>query len=392
MTQQPASLTFICPRYLTHHAGGAETYCRTLAQKCTQAGYKVELLASCATNPATWENEISEQKFEIDNFTVRLFQANERKNLPRFHELERKIAEGETLSEEEESVWLENNLNSDSMMEYIQNSKSDYFIFMPYLFGIIIRGAQIHPERSVLIPCLHPENFAHLTCIRNLFINTPRILFNSPPEMELAQKLYTLPDEKCFFVSVGVESQFSPDAIRFKKKYRIHKPYITYAGRREGGKNFPLLLEMVRLYQKIYPHTLDFVTFGSGTVDILSSDKGQIYDLGFLSEEDKFDCYSGALFNCQPSKNESFSIILMESWLCEVPVLVCKHGEVTSYWTQLAKGGFIFNDYYEFEQILVYSLSHPQLLKKMGENGRFFVENNFAWKTILKRFMEALPI
>ncbi|MBN2143413.1 MAG: glycosyltransferase family 4 protein [Candidatus Aureabacteria bacterium] len=385
-------LTFICPRYLTVQAGGAETYCRMLAEKCAQSGYAVELLASCATDPQTWKNEGKERAFEKRDVSVRLFQANTRKNPSRFHELEVRIAEGDTLSQEEEAVWLENSLNSDSMMEYIQNSQSDYFIFMPYLFGIIINGVKIHPEKSVLIPCLHPENFSRLDCIRNLFKQVPKILFNSPPEMELAQELYNLPDEKCFFVSVGFDGALAHDPDRFRKKYGLKRPFITYAGRREGGKNFPLLLEMVRLYQKMYPHTLDFVTFGSGHVEMLSQDQGRIHDLGFLSEEDKFDCYSGALFNCQPSRNESFSIIIMESWLCEVPVLVSQHGAVTSYWTRLSKGGFIFNDYFEFEQILVYGLSHPDRLKEMGKNGKIFVENNFTWKIILGRFREALGI
>ena len=47
-----------------------------------------------------------------------------------------------------------------------------------------------------------------------------------------------------------------------------------------------------------------------------------LIDLGFVPIQDKYDAYAAAELLCQPSKHESFSYVIMESWLCERPVLV----------------------------------------------------------------------
>ena len=385
-------LTFICPRYLTNHAGGAETHCRLVAEKMVSRGHSVELLATCAVNPFTWANEVPARSFESGGITVRLFPANPRKELDTFRRLEQKIAAADPLSPEEEKIWMDNSLNSDALYEYIRKTEvqTDHFIFMPYLFGLTLNGARICPEKTALIPCLHSENFTKLECIRELFQSASKLLFNAPPEWELAKSLYNVPDSKSFLVSLGFELSHSPDPERFRKKYGLTRPFLTFGGRRESGKNFDLLLEMTRLFQKAYPGKIQFVTFGSGQVNLEAADSGNVLDLGFISEEDKMDAYAAALLNCQPSRNESLSIVVMEAWLCGAPVLVNRRCNVTSYWVDLCQGGFAFSDYFDFEQTLVYALSHPAELQEMGENGRHFVRNNFNWDTILDRLENAL--
>ena len=385
-------LVFVCPRYLTSRAGGAEVLSRTLAEKTAEKGHEVEFWATTALDHATWENAQSEQSFKKNGLTIRLFRVNDRGDLTRYHEIDRKIAEGSRLTPEEEKTWVDQSVNSDSLNNAIVSGKDryDYFIFIPYLFGLTIKGIELCPEKSILIPCLHEEPFAHLQCIRRIFTLARKILFNAPPEMELARKLYSVPREKCFLVSMGFDFDQKPDPEGFKQKYEISLPYITYAGRREEGKNFHLLLEMVRLFQRIYPGKIQFVTLGTPPVGLLSSDKNRILDLGFVSEEDKINCFAGALLNCQPSLNESFSIIMMESWICGVPVMVHRNCSVTSRWVELSGGGYLFADYFEFEQGLIHALSNPAIRNEMGLNGQYFVENNFRWNQILDKFLKAM--
>lgn len=385
-------LVFVCPRYLTSKAGGAEVLSRTLAEKTAEKGHEVEFWATTALDHATWENALPEQTFKKNGLTIRLFRVNDRGNLSRYHEIDRKISEGTRLTPEEEKIWVDQSVNSDSLNQAVLNEQKrfDYFIFIPYLFGLTIKGIELCPEKSILIPCLHEENFAYLDCIKRIFVKAKKILFNAPPEMDLAQKLYGIPSEKCFLVSMGFDFDKKPDPEGFKQKYEISLPYITYAGRREEGKNFHLLLEMVRLFQRIYPNKLQFITMGTPKVDLLSSDKGKILDLGFVTEEDKINCFAGALLNCQPSLNESFSIIIMESWICKVPVMVHRNCKVTSHWVERAKAGYRFSDYFEFEQNIIHALEHPGVKNEMGLNGQYFVENNFKWGQILDKFLKAM--
>ena len=61
-------------------------------------------------------------------------------------------------------------------------------------------------------------------------------------------------------------------------------------------------------------------------------------DLGFVDIQDKYDITAAATLLCQPSKNESFSIVIMESSLCGRPVLVHEACEVTKHfrWIPMA--------------------------------------------------------
>jgi len=385
-------IIFVCPRYLSNHAGGAETLARMLAIRSKQNGFEVELLATTAINHYTWENELPEKSFEENGIIIRLFKVNDNRDLEVFNQLQNRISNFDSLTEEEEELWVKNSVNSDNMYQYLESqvNNTDYFLFIPYLFGLSIQGSRIAPEKTILIPCLHDESFAYLKCIKNMFQNALKILFNAPPEIELAKRLYDVDKNKCFFVSMGFDLEYKRQKPSFKERYNIKTPYITFAGRREEGKNFHLLLEMVRVFLKHYPGKISFVTMGSPEVCLTKQDSSHIFDLGFLSEEDKLDCFNGALLNAQPSLNESFSIVLMESWLCGSPVLVHKACDVTSFWVEKSKGGFYFSNYYDFEEILLYALNHSDVLKEMASNGKYFVNKNFNWQVVMQRFIKAL--
>ncbi len=79
-------ITFICPRYLTNHAGGAETLTRKLAIKSQENGYQVELLSTCAVNHYSWENELEEKTFRENGITIRLFKIDTDRDTSRFGE------------------------------------------------------------------------------------------------------------------------------------------------------------------------------------------------------------------------------------------------------------------------------------------------------------------
>lgn len=387
------SVAFVTPRYLQNHAGGAENLCRLTAEKCASLGHYVEILTTCAVNTHTWENVEPSGCCLINGVIIRRFRADERPDVDRFHEIERKMSLHETLSDDEEAIWLRNGLNSAELYRYLKENQSQYdaVVFLPYLFPLSIIGSRFCPEKFFLTPCLHDEPFARLKCVKEMFQRAKGILFNAPPEYELARNLYDLNDDNCHLVSLG----FSPPAHainprNFRKKFHITKPYITFAGRREEGKNFFLLLSMFRAINKTYPNKFQFVTFGSGDCQLQMTDQGHVFDLGFLSEEDKFNALSGALFNCQPSLNESLSISVMESWIVKRPMLVHQNCAVTSFWINQSGGGLTFANFFEFEQALIYGLTHPDEMQVMGENGHFFLTENFKWSDILDRFVSAI--
>jgi glycosyltransferase involved in cell wall biosynthesis len=111
-------------------------------------------------------------------------------------------------------------------------------------------------------------------------------------------------------------------------KYGI-EPFLLYVGRKEAGKNVPLLIDYFAQYKRQYGGELCLVLVGKGAVEIPPDRRHNILDLGFLSEQDKLDAYAAALALCQPSCNESFSIVMMEAWVAGTPTLVHANCAVT---------------------------------------------------------------
>jgi glycosyltransferase involved in cell wall biosynthesis len=215
-------------------------------------------------------------------------------------------------------------------------------------------------------------------------------MFNTFPEIELAKKLYQIPEGKITLVSLGFKTGRSYEPEHFRKKYALSSPFVIFAGRREGGKNIPLLIEYFRTYKQYNKNDLKLVLMGTGEIQVPPESKKDILDFGYMKEKDKLDGFSAALFFCQPSINESLSIVIMESWLSGRPVLV--HGDcaVTRDHCLRSKGGLFFQNYFEFEECLNFFLKEKELSTLMGKNGKTYVEKNFSWEAVLDRFEEAL--
>ena len=132
---------------------------------------------------------------------------------------------------------------------------------------------------------------------------------------------------------------------------------------------------------------LKLVLIGGGYMTVPESAKEFVLDLGFVDTQDKYNAMAAAELLCQPSKNESFSIVIMESWLCGRPVLVHGKCPVTSDFVRRAQGGLYFNDYYEFEGCLEWMLRNPDKTALLGQNGNGFVRENFDWNIITRKYV-----
>lgn len=129
---------------------------------------------------------------------------------------------------------------------------------------------------------------------------------------------------------------------------------------------------------------------GGGKIEVPQAVKEEVYDLGFVPVQDKYDAYGAAVMLCQPSVNESFSIVVMESWLCRRPVLVNADCAVTKNFVVEADGGLFFEDYFEFEGAVNYIASHAETADAMGRHGQAYVRSHFSWDVIVHKYRSFL--
>ncbi len=385
-------IAFIVPRFEPQLAGGAEVHCKQLAERLV-GHYQVEILSTCARDHFSWKNYYEPGNQLVNGVTVRRFLVDANRVTPRFLRIQRKIDHRFPLSAKEEHRWFEDGIRSQALERYIikQKNRYDWFIPMPYLFGTAYWGIQACPEKCLLIPCLHDEPFAYLKIFKEMFNQVQGVMFSTYPEIEFARNLYELPEEKISRVSLGFEAEEKYDPRGFRENFGIQDPFILFAGRREGGKNIDLLLKYFRIYKaNNNKNKLKLVLLGSGPVNLSNEDKDNIFDLGYVSREHKAGAYAAAMAFCQPSVNESLSIVMMESWLAGRPVLVNSGCAVTADHCRRSNGGLYFGSYPEFQECIDYLLAQPEVAGAMGENGRSYVEREYSWPVVVERFKNSL--
>jgi glycosyltransferase involved in cell wall biosynthesis len=300
---------------------------------------------------------------------------------------------GERLSEDEEHDFFANMVHSPELMAHIAaHPELGPFFFIPYLFTTAVWGPLIHPRRSVLIPCLHDEGYARMQSVRRAFESARAIAFHVPAERDLGASLYDLSRGEPLVLGEGIDTDWSADGERFRAKYGVQGPFILYAGRKDAGKNTPLLVQYFLRYvdERAGAGGLKLLLIGNLPAPVPAGREDVAVDLGFVSRQDKYDAYAAAQVFVQPSLMESFSIVIMEAWLAGTPVMVHTGCAVTREHVERSGGGLHFHDYPHFAESLDLILSRPALAKQMAEAGRAYVLDNFAWPQVTARFVSLI--
>ena len=387
---------FVIPWYGDKIPGGAEADLRGLCKQMVKRGVELEILTTCVKEfSADWGTDYYKPgSYEEGGLKIQRFSVRER-NKAAFDFVNYKLLHGQKrLSGEDEKIYINEMINSPDLYEYIREHKDEYsvFAFIPYMFGTTYFGMQECAKKAVIIPCFHDESYAYLRCFRRVYPKAAGMAFHAKPERRLAERLYDLRNVLLLDAGSGMDVDLTFDKERFCKKYKIEEPFILYAGRKDAGKNIDTLINYFREYKKRHDSGrfsgLKLVLLGGGSVTIPSGMGKEILDLGYVPVQDKYDACGAAAFLCQPSRNESFSLVIMKSWLCERPVLVSEDCAVTKNFVQESNGGLYFKNYFDFEKTTDYLLEHEDIAKQMGKNGGDYVKENFAWDIVVDKYLK----
>jgi glycosyltransferase involved in cell wall biosynthesis len=388
----PDTIAFVAPWFGPAIPGGAEAECRSTARALQAQGLPVEILTTCALDHASeWRDHHSPGVTEEAGLTVRRFPVSAREP-SRYGALQHKMDLGGPLSFFEEEDFVRESINSADLYAYLAAERSRYwYFFIPYCFGTTWSGALAAPDRSLVIPCLHDEPFAHLRWTRRLLRSPRGVCYHVPAEQALGQQLAGTGPAASFLVGEGVDALPPGDAGRFRARHRLDAPFLLYAGRKAREKNVHLLLEYFARYRTAHlERPLQLVMIGAGSLPVPERVAGDVLDLGFVPTQDKADAYAAALALCQPSRLESFSIVMMEAWLAGTPALVHGRCAVTREHCLASGGGLFFDDYLEFAGALDLLLDRPELRGHLGRQGRAYVEARYTWDRVTRNYLDVL--
>lgn len=376
---------FVTAWYGDNISGGAENMLRNLTAELNKKNIPLEILTTCVKEfNSDWNFNYYNEGIYLNknNIPVRRFSVRKR-DTRAFDGVNFKFMNDIPVSYDEEKIFLREMINSNGLYRYMRENSGDYslFVFIPYMFGTTYWGARLFPEKSIIIPCLHDESYAYMKHFKKDFPKVAGMIFNSAPEKILAEKIYNLNKTKTLVSGIGMNVNIKSSPEDFRGKYRINQPFIIYSGRKDSGKNIDTLINYFIKYNK---NNLKLILTGGGR----KISGKNIVDLGYVSEQDKLNAMSAGEFLCQPSFNESFSLVIMENWLCKRPVLVHGKCDVTRNFVSEANGGLYFENYPEFKACTDYLLNNREISGIMGINGCEYVKNNFDKEIVTAKYID----
>lgn len=362
---------------------------RELATRGVPENWVSEVATTCARNHYTWINELPAGESRENGLLVRRFPVGPR-DQSRYDELHVPVVNG-TAGYAEELEWLANSVWSPELQNFLasEGDRYDLLVFSPYFFGTTVWGAQVAPERSVLVPCLHDEPYARLATVRRVIESVRGCFFNSPAEEDLARELCDV--RAGAVVGMGFDAPTHPPRALFAESRGLDS-YVLYAGRIEEGKRVHVIVDYALRYAAEREHAPRLVLIGSGTYTPPEEAADVVLEAGFLGADERRAAYAEALALVNPSHMESLSIVLMEAWLEGTPALVAAGSAVLREHCERSGGGFAFNAYEEYRDALDQLRREPEVRQQMGEAGHRYVLNEYGWPAVRERFRNAVEL
>jgi glycosyltransferase involved in cell wall biosynthesis len=382
-------VAFVVQRYGLEINGGAELHCRWVAEHMARH-WDVEILTTQAVDYITWKNAYPEGDDIINGIPVKRFPVKRPRDPRRFGEIQDFILNREH-KEKEELKWLdEEGPFSPDLIEYIRSHEGnyDYFIFFSYRYYHSYWGIHTVPGKSILVPTAEHDDIIYLRLFRDLFRKPRAIIYNSVEERELIQKIsgnHFIPGE---VVGVGTLVPPQVHSEAFRRRYHLPGDYLLYLGRIDKNKGCPQLFDYYLQYKKETGAAIPLVLVGRNVMKI--PPHPDIVYLGFLSEEEKFAALNGAAVLMMPSPYESLSMVTLEAWALEKPVLANGGCEVLRGQCRRSQAGLFYDDYNDFKGALQLMLHDKRLCRRLGSNGKTYFQTHYTWDVIENKYLSII--
>jgi glycosyltransferase involved in cell wall biosynthesis len=395
------SVAIVTPWYGPDSTGGAESLARELSRRLAGAGLRVSVLTTCARSFLDpWDvDAFAPGSSEDDGLTVRRFRVAPRDAVA-FDALNAELLalprdEWDRLRLRDPGVepFVDESINAPDLERHLREDGAAYdaVLFIPYLYGVTVRGVEALGERAHLIPCLHDEAYARLPRIEAAIHRASSLLFNSDGEAELALRMYG-PGilAKSTVIGSGLEA---PGAAAAGLPAQLgDAPFVLYLGRRDATKNVDELVRAFEAFRAAAPASdLRLVLAGPGHASYAQADGG-IVDLGFVDEGRKRLLLQRAVALVQPSENESYSRVLMEAWREGRPVIAHRDCLATAIAVRESGGGIVAGAREEWVAALQRVATGATACAAMGARGADYARRNSDWPQVIERVLAAIGL
>ncbi len=380
-------LAVVVQRYGADINGGAEQHARYIAEGLARHA-SVEVVTTCARDYVTWKNELPAGVEQVNGIAVRRFPvAHERKP----HEFGRRSGQvfDKPHSVADELRWLESEgPASPALVNYVARAAPglDFIVLFSYRYYHAWHLARRIPDKAVVVPTAERDPAIGLSIFGPVLRGVRGLMYNSPEERAMIQAAADNAAVPGVVVGVGSDVPARTDSERFRRAFKMTRPFALYIGRIDENKGCPELFSHFQRYAAAFPRGLDLVLVGRAIIDVPKHPR--IHHLGFLDDRDKFDALAASDLLIMPSYYESLSMVALEAWALGRPVLANAHCDVLKGQCIRSNAGLYYERYEEFVEALYSLESNGPLNARLGRNGRDFYQHNYAWPVIERKYLE----
>jgi len=382
-------LAFVIQRYGLEVNGGAELHCRWLAERLARR-HEVEVFATRALDYLEWRNHYPEGTAVINGIPVHRHTVKRTRNARVFASL-CNICFHEPHTREEEEAWVrENGPFSPALVKAVvrAHGRFDRFFFYCFRYYQSYHGLPPVRDRAILVPTAEEDPAIRLEIMKGLFRAPRGIVYLTPEEQALVEDSSGNRGVPSVVIGSGVNLPDTASPADLRVSHGLERPFILYVGRVDRNKGCVTLFAYFRKFREETGTDVDLVLAGRPVIPI--PDDPHVRHIGFLSEEEKVAALRQCRLLVMPSPYESLSIITLEAWKLGVPVLANARCKVLMGQCVRSDGGLFYHGYAEFAEGLRLLLDEPALARRIGEQGRAYVEREYSWEAIEAKMEDLL--
>lgn len=380
-------ILYVVQRYGADIVGGSEAAARDFAEHLAAIGHTVEVVTSCARSYVDWANSYDPGSQVVNGVLVHRLPVDQPRRPSKFEPLHGWAVNGpRPMPLFEQQRWAKH-MGPDiaGLPAWLHDNctRFDVVIFMTYLYATTTRGLPAVAGRvpTILQPTAHDEAPIWVPLYDTLFRLPDAFLFFTEEERRFVERRFTL-SPVGETIGIGIDMTVADDPASFRRRCGLgDDPYVIYVGRIDLTKGSLEAFDFFAEYKRRRDNRLKFVLAGEQIHELV--EHPDVIHAGFLDEAAKRNAIAGAVAMVQPSRFESFSIVLCESWVQQRPAIVHADSAVLVGQARRSGGALPYRGFAEFEAGLDLMLEQPALADAMGASGRRYVEDNYDWPTIL---------
>jgi len=172
-------------------------------------------------------------------------------------------------------------------------------------------------------------------------------------------------------------------ANAFRRRHRVHGPFVLYGGRIDPGKGCEELLEYFQTFNRAGG---DATLMLMGVKLMPLPEDPRVRFAGLLPDEERLHALEAATVVVVPSPYESLSLLALEAFAVGTPVLANARAEVLVEHCRRSNAGLYYADRWEFVEGLKLLMRDGHLRAAMGRNGKTYIQQNYRWNIILSKY------